>query len=397
MFDYDICIVGGAGHIGLPFALVFAHKGLKVAIYDINQHTLDMIGQGIVPFMEEGAEPFLKQALASGNLSLYSNPEVVRCSKNVVITIGTPVDEFLNPEYKMIAGTFEKLLPYFQNDQLLILRSTVYPGTTEWLERWLTSMGSTPLISFCPERVVQGKAIEEILHLPQIISGTTPEAEEAAGAFFSTIGVEIIKLKPMEAEFAKLFSNAYRYITFAIANQFYMITTSANIDYENVMRGVKYHYPRLEGLAGAGLAAGPCLFKDTMQLNSFAKNEFFLGQAAMNINEGLVLYITDRLAGKYDLGKMTVGLLGMAFKSDNDDTRSSLSYKLKKILTFKAKCVLTTDPYVTTDKDLKPLNEVIDQSDILILCAPHKQYKKIDTKNKVVIDIWGYLGNGTLF
>jgi UDP-N-acetyl-D-mannosaminuronic acid dehydrogenase len=252
------------------------------------------------------------------------------------------------------------------------------------------------MVSFCPERVVQGKAIEEILNLPQIVSGISPKAQQAAVDFFNQIGVEIICLAPMEAEFAKLFSNAYRYITFAIANQFYMITTSAGIDYNRVMQGVKYHYPRLGGLAGAGFAAGPCLFKDTMQLNAFAKNEFFLGQAAMNVNEGLVLYIAEQMELKYDLKQMTVGLLGMAFKSDNDDTRASLSYKMKRVMEFKAKSVLATDPYVKNDSELKPLDEVIRESDILILCVPHSQYKELDIRNIHVIDIWGFLGKGTL-
>lgn len=396
-YHYDVCVVGGAGHIGLPFALVFAEKGLNVAIYDISQTALDTIGKGIVPFMEDGAEPLLKKALASGKLSLSNNPEIVAKSKIVVVTIGTPVDEFLNPEFKMITSAFEELLPHFSDEQLLILRSTVFPGTTDWLAQWLKSKNKSPLISFCPERVVQGKAIEEILNLPQIVCGTTPEAEQAAANLFNLIGVDIVRLTPLEGEFSKLFSNAYRYITFAIANQFYMITTSAGVDYERVMDGVKYHYPRLNGLVSAGFAAGPCLFKDTMQLNSFAKNEFFLGQAAMNINEGLVLYIVERLGLKYDLKKMTIGLLGMAFKPNNDDARASLSYKMKKILAFKAKHVLTTDPYVTTDCDLMPLDEVINQSDMLILCAPHKQYKNLDTKGKPVVDIWGFLGQGTLF
>jgi UDP-N-acetyl-D-mannosaminuronic acid dehydrogenase len=395
-FLYDLCVVGGAGHVGLPFALVFAEKGLKVAIYDISQTALDTIGAGIVPFMESGAEDILKHSLAQGNLTLSSQPDVVAQSKTIVVTIGTPVDEFLNPEFKGLRSSFEKLLPYISDQQLLILRSTVYPGTTDWLAGWLESMNRKPLISFCPERVVQGKAIEEIVSLPQIVSGTTPAAEQAAAEFFKLINVEIVNLSPMEAEFSKLFSNAYRYITFAIANQFYMITTSAGVDYERVVNGVKYHYPRLEGLVGAGFAAGPCLFKDTMQLNSFAKNEFFLGQAAMNINEGLVLYIAERLTSKYDLKHATVGLLGMAFKSNNDDTRASLSYKMKKVIQFKSKSVLTTDPYVTVDHELKPLEEVIDKSDILILCVPHKQYKNLDTKGKVVVDIWGFLGNGTL-
>jgi UDP-N-acetyl-D-mannosaminuronic acid dehydrogenase len=395
-FIHDLCVVGGAGHIGLPFALVYADKGLNVAIYDVNQKALDTIGTGIVPFMESGAEALLKRALKKGNLVLSAQPEVVAHSKTVVITIGTPVDEFLNPEFKGIRNSFERLLPNICDDQLLILRSTVYPGTTDWLAGFLRSFKRAPLISFCPERVVQGKAIEEIQSLPQIVSGTTPEAERAAADFFKLIDVEIVSLSPMEAEFAKLFSNAYRYITFAIANQFYMITNSAGVDYEHVMKGVKYHYPRLDGLVGAGFVAGPCLFKDTMQLNAFAQNGFFLGQAAMNVNEGIVLYIAERLAMKYELKHMTVGLLGMAFKSNNDDTRASLSYKMKKVIQFKAKKVLVTDPYVTVDSELKPLEEVVAESDLLILCVPHKQYENLDIKGKPVIDIWGFLGNGTL-
>ena len=395
-FKYDLCVVGGAGHIGLPFALVFADQGLRVAIYDINQASLEQISRGRIPFMEKGAKSLLERALAKGNLMLSSAPDVVACSKTLVITVGTPIDEFLNPEFNGLRHSFETLLPFLNDSQLLILRSTVYPGTTDWLAGWLGSMARKPLISFCPERVVQGNSIAEIRSLPQIVSGTTPRAEKAATAFFGQIGVELVHLSPMEAEFSKLFSNAYRYITFAIANQFYMITTSAGVDYERVMNGVKFHYPRLDGLAGAGFAAGPCLLKDTMQLNAFAKNEFFLGQAAMNVNEGLVLYIVDQLASKYDLKNSTIGLLGMAFKADNDDMRASLSYKMKKVLQFKARSVLTTDPYVNLDPELKPLDEVIAGSDILILCVPHRQYRDLHLQGKPVIDVWGSLGNGTL-
>jgi UDP-N-acetyl-D-mannosaminuronic acid dehydrogenase len=395
-FPYDVCVVGGCGHIGLPFALVYADKGLSVAIYDINEAALATVGAGTVPFMEKGAEDLLKRALERGTLELSNSPDVVSKSKNIVITIGTPVDEFLNPEFKGVRRTFETLLPYLNDNQLIVLRSTFYPGTTEWLARWLRLKGKTPMMSFCPERVVQGKAIEEILNLPQIVSGVTPQATNAASEFFQIIGVDIVCLSPMEAEFAKLFSNAYRYISFAIANQFYMITTSAGVDYNRVLAGVKYRYPRLDGLSSAGFAAGPCLFKDTMQLNSFAKNQFFLGQAAMDVNEGLVPYIIEHLAARFDLEDMTVGLLGMAFKADNDDIRVSLSYKMKKGLELKAKNVLTTDPYVTSDPDLMPLNEVLCNSDILILCAPHRQYRDLDAQGKPLIDVWGYLGQASL-
>jgi UDP-N-acetyl-D-mannosaminuronic acid dehydrogenase len=394
---YDLCVVGGAGHVGLPFALVFAGKGLNVVIYDINQSALNTIGQGIVPFMEEGSEELLKKVLASGNLSLSSDPQVIKYSETVVITIGTPVDEFTNPVFSGIQKSFEFMLPYFHKDQLLILRSTLFPGTTEWLDEWLKSNGTPMMVAFCPERIVQGKGIEEILVLPQIVSGTSAEAETAAEKFFNQIGVEIVLLSPKEAEFGKLFTNAYRYITFAIANQFYMITSNAGVDYERVMNGVKLHYPRIEGLTGAGFAAGPCLYKDTMQLNAFASNGFSLGQAAMSVNEGLVLYIVERISTKYDLRNTRIGILGMAFKANNDDTRSSLSYKLKKVMKFRAKEVLTTDPYVTTDKNLYPLDEVIEKSDLLILCVPHKQYKNVNYGTKPVVDVWGFLGNGTLF
>lgn len=392
----DVCVVGGAGHVGLPFALAFAARGLTVAIYDINQAALDVLAQGRVPFMEKGASELLQRVLPAGRLQLSASPEIVADAKTIVITIGTPVDEFLNPEFKPIRQSFEDLLPYLRDDQLLVLRSTFYPGTTAWLARWLKSRGKSPAISFCPERVVQGKAIEEIESLPQIISGITPEAEQAAADFFGLIGVEIVRLSPMEAEFAKLFSNAYRYISFAIANQFYMITSSAGVDYQRVLQAVKHHYPRLDGLAGAGFAAGPCLFKDTMQLNAFAKNEFHLGQAAMNVNEGLVNYLVERLGEKYELERMTVGLLGMAFKPDNDDIRASLSYKMKKALLLKAGQVLTHDPYVTLDPELIALEEIVERSDVLVLCVPHSQYRDLETRGTPVVDIWGVLGRGTL-
>jgi len=395
-FQYDLCVIGGAGHIGLPFALVSAKKGLNVAVYDINRVALEMIGKGKVPFMEEGAEIILKELLNSKKITLSCNPDIITSARTIVITIGTPVDEFTNPEFNKIQELFLNLLPFINNEQLLILRSTVYPGTTVWLADFLKSKGRTPLVSFCPERVVQGKAIAEILDLPQIVSGITPEAEEAAEKFFNILGVEIVRLLPMEAEFAKLFSNAYRYILFAIANQFYMICNTAGVDYERVLKAVKYNYPRLEGLTGAGFAAGPCLFKDTMQLNSFSKNGFLLGQAAMNVNEGLILYIIDHIESIWDLKNQAVGLLGMAFKPDNDDIRSSLSYKMKKLMRFKAKNVFTTDPFVLDDPDLLPLDVVIDQSDILVLCVPHSQYKNMDTKGKKVIDVWGFFGAGTL-
>lgn len=391
-FKYDVAVVGGGGHVGLPLALVFADRGLRTLVYDINEKTLEAIGNGIVPFAEDGAEEMLARVLNTDKFALTADPVEVGKSKNVVITIGTPVDEFQNPVLRVVKEMVDQLAPYINDEQLLLLRSTVYPGTTDWMDRYIRNeLHKSPLIAFCPERVVQGKAIEEVVNLPQIISGTTPEAEQAASDLFGMIAPELVVLTPMEAEFAKLFSNAWRYIQFAVANQFYMMTESAGVDYYRVMNGVKHNYRRMDGMPGAGFAAGPCLYKDTMQLSAFSNNTFSIGHAAMLVNEGMVNWVVDQIAQEHDLTDVTVGLLGMAFKANIDDIRSSLSYKLKKLLQFRARTVLTTDDHVTVDPELLPLDEVIEKSDLLILCVPHAEYKHLDTKGKPMIDIWGYV------
>jgi UDP-N-acetyl-D-mannosaminuronic acid dehydrogenase len=389
---YDLCVVGGAGHVGLPLSLVFASKGARVLIYDLNTVALNTVRSGKMPFMERDAEPLLRDALASRRLKFTNEARGAARSKCVVLVIGTPVDEFLNPSLKPITRCIDSLLPHLSSRQLLVLRSTVYPGVTESVSRYIESKGKRPLVSFCPERIVQGNAIEELQTLPQIVSGTTPEAEDAAAALFARIAPQVVRVSTKEAELVKLFSNAYRYIQFAVSNQFYLISNSAGVDYYRVLQGMRENYPRAADLPRAGFAAGPCLFKDTMQLAAFYKNQFSLGHAAMLVNESLPLFIADSLASQHDMTQMRVGLLGMAFKANNDDCRSSLSYKLKKILSFRAKEVLTTDPHVVTDPTLLPLDEVLSRSDILVLCVPHDAYRNLNTADKQVIDIWNFWG-----
>jgi UDP-N-acetyl-D-mannosaminuronic acid dehydrogenase len=206
--------------------------------------------------------------------------------------------------------------------------------------------------------------------MPQLIGGTSPEAEKEAAALFGMIAPQLIMLKPIEAEFAKLFNNAYRYVEFAITNQFYLIAKSAGLNYGRILQAMKQDYPRAKSIPGPGFAAGPCLVKDTMQLLAFAQNEFALGNAAIMVNEGLPLHIVGNLCRSYDLSKMTVGLLGMAFKAESDDVRASLSYKFKRVLAGLVREVLTTGPYVTSDLELLPLDDVIARSDLLVLCTP---------------------------
>jgi UDP-N-acetyl-D-mannosaminuronic acid dehydrogenase len=392
----DLTVVGGAGHVGIPLVLSFASKGFTVNINDINEQTLEILKSGHIPFIEAGAEPLLTRALAENRLVFSSRPSEISNEGPVIVTIGTPVDEFLNPVRRVVQDCIDALLPHLADGQLLVLRSTLYPGTTDWVDSYVRDKGRSLKIAFCPERIAQGHGIAELSQMPQLVSGTSPDAEREAAELFRHITPEITLLKPIEAEFAKLFNNAYRYIEFAVTNQFYLIAKSAGLDYTHILSAMKNNYPRAQGIPSPGYAAGPCLVKDTMQLLAFARNEFALGNAAIMVNEGFPLHIINDIRRNHDLGTMTVGLLGMAFKAEIDDPRASLSYKFKKALAGVARNVLTTDPYVTTDPDLLPLDDVIERSDLLILCTPHKRYRELDFHGKPVVDVWGILKNANV-
>jgi UDP-N-acetyl-D-mannosaminuronic acid dehydrogenase len=281
------------------------------------------------------------------------------------------------------------------SDQLVILRSTVFPGVTHRVRNLFAESGILPEVTFCPERILEGHALKELRELPQIIGATSEDGASRASELFTKLGVKTIVVSPEEAELAKLFTNVWRYIKFAAANQFWLMSNEAGLDFSKIREAITFDYPRADDLPNAGFSAGPCLFKDTMQLAAFSNNNFALGHSAMLVNEGLPLYLVSKLEQKYDLGNMNIGILGAAFKGESDDIRSSLSYKLKKILEFKAKKVLMTDPYVTVDEGLKSLDNTIRHSDLLIVAAPHNVYKQIST-TKPIIDIWNLFGNGNL-
>lgn len=250
---FDIAVVGGAGHIGLPLSILLANSGYKVLIYDINKPLIESICSGIVPFMEEEAEPLLHKALQEENLALTFEPANLKNIPTIISTIGTPVDEFHNPITRLISEMIDELIGGLSEGQTLILRSTVSPGTTEWVDHYLQKKGKKLHVAFCPERVVQGMALKEIQKLPQIVSGITKQAEDNAANIFEKICGEIVRMKPMEAEFAKLFSNAYRYIQFAATNQFMMLTTLAGIDYSVVQKGMCHNYNRMRDLPSPDL------------------------------------------------------------------------------------------------------------------------------------------------
>jgi UDP-N-acetyl-D-mannosaminuronic acid dehydrogenase len=392
---YDVCIVGGCGHVGLPLGMAFADKDLNVALYDINKSVIDKVNKAIVPFKETGADSVMKKVVKAKKLYATNDAKVISDSETIVMVIGTPVDEHLNPKVNDIIRALKEIENYLSDDQLLIMRSTLYPGVTEKAHRYLSQRGKKTLVAFCPERIVEGHALTELYSLPQIVAGCTPEATKRAGNLFKKLTKKIIITKPIEAELAKLFTNTWRYINFAISNQYFMIANDHGIDFYNIYKAMKEDYPRLDAFAKAGLAAGPCLFKDTMQLSSFSGNNFFLGHSAMLVNEGLPDFVVESIKKKRDISNLTVGVLGMAFKGNNDDPRESLSYKLKKKLEVEAESVLCHDPYIK-DPRFVSLNEIKKRADIVIVATPHSDYKDLKWGDKLVIDMWDFYGNGGL-
>ena len=391
-FRNDVVVVGGCGHVGLPLGIAFADRGLDVVLFDTNQKAVDHVNAGRLPASEPGAQEVLQRVVGT-KLTASSSPAVISGSEAVVVVIGTPVDGHLSPDPQAVPRALEELVDYLRDGQLLVLRSTVYPGVTAQVEKLVERHGLGIDVSFCPERIAEGRAMTELYELPQIVAARNPRAMDRASRLFHNLTGTTVSLLPEEAELAKLFTNVWRYIKFAAANQLFTIANDFGLDYERIRVALAQDYPRAADLAPAGFAAGPCLFKDTAQLAAFTNNNFTLGHASMMVNESLPLYVISRLEKRHHLEFLTVGILGMAFKAESDDTRSSLSYKLKRALGFKAAKVLCTDPYVTSDPDLLPVEEVVEQSDLLVIGAPHAVYRDL-TIDKPVVDIFNLFGRG---
>jgi len=394
-FTADAVVVGGCGHVGLPLAIALADRGLRIRIYDVDEKAVATVRRGELPFHEAGAGEPLRRALTGGMLEASNDAASVGGAETVVVVIGTPVDEHLNPDPVAVRRAILDCAAYLQDGQLVVLRSTVYPGVTASVERMLEELGLEIDVAFCPERIAQGHAMRELVELPQIVGARTERAAARAGALFGVLTDSVLYVEPEEAELAKLFTNSWRYLKFAIANQFFMVANDFGLDFERIRAAIRHDYPRAADLPGAGFAAGPCLLKDTMQLAAFTNNSFVLGHSAMLVNEGLPLYVVSQLERRFDLGAMTVGILGMAFKAGIDDTRDSLAYKLRRIVRFRARDVLCTDEHVTGDPTLLSLDEVVDRADVLVIATPHPEYRDLVT-DKPIVDIWNVRGRGVV-
>jgi UDP-N-acetyl-D-mannosaminuronic acid dehydrogenase len=389
----NISIVGGAGRVGLPLALVLAEQGFKVNIIDSDIGRVAQINNRVMPFSEIGAQDILT-ATSEHQLTAVTNLSSIKESEVCILVIGTPVLENGRPGTDALFELVQEIKPYLNNVKILVLRSTVFPGVTTKIKEFLLENKIDIEVAFCPERLVEGNAIYELRNLPQIIGVETSKGYDLASEIFKRVSPEVLRTSTEEAEISKLFANSLRYLQFGIANEFFEICINKNINWENVWHALKYKYPRADALPKPGFAAGPCLVKDTQQLDYYYDGNFKLGKSVLEINENFPDFLISKLMEKIDISDKTIGILGMTFKGDIDDFRDSLSFRLKRILESKAGQVLCSDTQLQKSYFVSTEN-LIEQSDIIIIASPHNEYKKIIT-NKPVIDIWRITINQSL-
>jgi len=394
--SYKVAVIGAAGHVGLPLALVLADQGNETVGIDVQESAVEKINGGSMPFYEEGANSLLEKCLASGNLRMVTDLSQAGQADVIVIVLGTPVDENFNPVLAGLVQLVDDLCPFLRKGQQVVLRSTVSPGTTERVKKTIEKKtglkeGKDFDLVYAPERVLQGKAISEIKHLPHLIGAYSQESFERIGYFFETFsGANRHYMKPVEAEIGKLITNMARYVGFALANEFHMIADLYDANINKIIDACNDNYPRLD-LPGPGPnVGGPCLFKDGWFLiEKVPFNDLIV--TSFRINEGMPAQIVNKL--DEDDNIEVVAILGMAFKSNSDDTRNSVSFKLKKQLEFRGYDVRCLDPHVSGYENW----DVLEGADALVLMSPHKEFKDlpalmahVGNPGALIVDIWGF-------
>ncbi len=391
-----VAVIGGGGHVGLGLSLMLADVGHTVAGIDINLANNARIMSGEMPFHEDGAAPVLARVLQSGRFVIHDDHSAVAEAEVVIIILGTPIDANLNPDLKPLRQAVAAVAPHLRRGQLIMLRSTIAPGTTDSLRRLVEDqtglvVGTDIDMVFAPERVIQGKALTELPKLPQLIGAFDDAAYARAEAFFLTfLQSRCFHLSPVEAEMGKLMTNMFRYVQFALANEFQLLADMHGANVFKILDACNYEYPRLRLPDPGPNVGGPCLYKDGwFLLEGVPFNELIA--TAFRINESMPAQIKRRLAATKSIRRVAV--LGMTFKANSDDTRNSLSFKLCRILENGNFDVLRLDPMLPEHTDWGVLQQV----DAVVLMTPHDAFADLATIHRHVgrddvlyADLWGF-------
>lgn len=397
----DVAIIGGAGHVGLPLGLILADTGYSVTLVDKDREKLDTLLSGEMPFAEEGGQEYLERALADNSIFGTTEISAVTDHNVIIVVIGTPIDEHRNPQMDDFLELVDDVCTHSTEEQLLIFRSTVYPGTTSIVRDRLEddgySVGEDIFVSFAPERIAQHRAFEEVVELPQLIGAFDDESYGRTETLFeSFLKADCYRLNPTEAELGKLFTNMWRYLTFAAANEFHLITesfaTHHDVNVHRILDRTSRNYPRFDTPSPGANVGGPCLTKDGWFLVDDIPFDEFVS-TAYRINEGMPSQIIERMA-RMAPNPDRITVLGMTFKANSDDTRNSVSFKMTKQLQRKGyDDVIEIEPNVDR---FDPMEDV-EGSDWVILMTPHDEFEdlesirsQVDNRECLYCDIWGH-------
>ena len=395
--------VVGLGRIGLPLALSFADRGMDVIGVDHEPSIVDSIRNGEMPFQETGTPELLERVLPGGRLTLTDDIREAAAADHIVLTIGTPAFAQIEIDISQIRAVLDDLLPLIRPGQTIILRSTVAPGTTEWVAGYLEqrrgfTVGEDVYVAHVPERIAVNHFLEEIASLPCIVGGVGAASGERAAEPFAAFGTEIVQTTPVQAELAKIWTNILRYTNFALPNLLMMNCEQYGANVFEVIDLINHDYPR-GGIAQPGLTAGACLRKDfTFSEERSSAPGMLL--AVSRVHETVPLFLVkglkQRLGGS--LRDRKVAVLGLTFKRDSDDVRDSLSYKLVRLLERELAHVARHDPHVRAESE--PLDAAVEGADAVVVATNHSEFEDLLERlpdGVVLVDPWNVTGSGRVF
>ncbi|HEY2007033.1 MAG TPA: nucleotide sugar dehydrogenase [Solirubrobacteraceae bacterium] len=408
MSDGRYISVIGLGRVGLPLALCFADKGLRVLGIDHNQQLLTSLREGQMPWDEAGTQALLERVRRSGRLELTDRAADAAAADDIVITIGTPSFSHVESDLRQVRAAVDDLLPLLRPGHSLILRSTIAPGTTEFVAGYIEKrrdlrVGEDVFVAHAPERIAAGRFLEEISSLPCIIGGVGESSTERAAGLFEVFGAPIVRTTPVQAELAKIWTNILRYATFALPNLLMMDCESYGANVFDVIELINHDYPR-GGIAMPGLTAGTCLRKDFAfsEERSHAPGMLL---AVSRVHEGVPLFLVEGVKRRLgSLGSRKVAVLGLTFKRDTDDERDSLSPKLIRLLERELADVAVSDPHAATPT--QPLADALRDADVVIVATNHSAFGGPDTLREIlalaseeclIVDPWNCLGTSQVF
>src|SRR3954465_10255312 len=396
--EQSVAVIG-LGRGGLPLALSFAKRGLRVIGGGRDEGVLRSLGAGTMPFNETGTQELLEEVLRDGDFERTRTVADAAAADHVVLTLGTPTHVHIEIDVSQIRGVIDDLLPVLREGHLLVLRSTVAPGTTEWVAGYIEQRrGFTPgedlFVAHVPERIAENHFLEEINTLPTIVGGVGRDSGERAAELFRCFGTEIELTTPVQAELAKIWTNILRYTEFALPNLLMMNCEQYGANVFEVIELINHDYPR-GGMAQPGLTAGTCLRKDFAFSEERSSAPGML-LAVSRVHETMPQFLVQGLKRRMgdSLTGCKVAVLGLTFKRNSDDLRDSLSFKLIRLLERELAHVTRHAPHVPDESE--PLDSALAGADAVIVATNHSEFEGVLASipdRALVVDPWNVTGS----